>query len=114
MDANQSAMPIHPFDDNQLKTKAATAKPVPLDALALLSTPSHVVVHPHFLLQPAFAMKVDKVQGQTMDRVVVVLLAHQLAITIFQHACLPVAVSWVKERQHLCIWTIQISSGNHS
>ena len=103
LDKKHVIVPIRPFSDKKLRSRIATAKPVPLDAPTLLSTPSRVVTLSHFPLQPAFAMTVDKAQGQTIDRVIVALSKRQLAITDFQYACLYVAVSRVKQRQHLRI-----------
>ena len=57
-------------------------------------------------LQPAFAITLDKAQGQTLDRVIVALSKHQLSITNFQYACLYVALSRVRKRQHLQILLI--------
>ena len=54
-------------------------------------------------MQPAFAMTVDKAQGQTIERVIVALSKRKLGITDFQYVCLYVAMSRVKMGQHLRI-----------
>ena len=48
-------------------------------------------------------MSVDKVQGQTIDRVILALSNRKLNITDFQYACLYVVMSCVKMGQHLRI-----------
>ena len=90
LDKEKMILSICPYDDVQLRA--------PLDAPNLLSLPSHVVIQQLFPLQPAFAITVDKAQGQTLDRVIVALSKRQLSITNFQYACLYVALSRVRKK----------------
>lgn len=103
MDKNKVIVPIRPYDDTQLRAQAAITKPVALEAPSLLSSPSRVVIQHIFPLQPTFALTIDKAQGQTIKRVIIALSKRKLSITDFQYACLYVALSRVKMRQHIRI-----------
>ena len=46
---------------------------------------------------------IDKAQGQTIDRVIIALSKRKLSITDFQYACLYVALSRVKKKEHIQI-----------
>jgi hypothetical protein len=57
-----------------------------------------------FPLQAGFAITVDKAQGQTLDRVILVALSkREMRLVNFTYACFYVAMSRVRKRQHLRI-----------
>ena len=57
----------------------------------------------HFPITCGFAITVDKVQGQTLDRVIVTLSERDYRLMNFTYSCFYVGMSRVKKRKHLRI-----------
>ena len=86
-----------------MSAKAGTLHQTPIHPPTLLRTPSKLVIVPHFPIQLAFAITVEKAQGQTLERVIVALSERNMTITNFRYSCLYVAMSRVREAKHLRI-----------
>ena len=78
-------------------------KPTYIVPANLLIEPCSVVIKNHFPITCGFAITVDKVQGQTLDRVIVTLSERDYRLMNFTYSCFYVGMSRVKKRKHLRI-----------
>ena len=97
LEINKVVITIRRYSNNEISARASIIKAVPIHSQSLLCTLSMVAIVPNFPLQPAFAITVEKAQGQTLDRVIIAMSECDLSITNFKYSCLYIAMSCVRE-----------------
>ena len=83
------------------KTKPSAQAPTFVISPSHLVRPAKVKVYETFPIRGGFAIKVDKAQGQTLDRVIVALSQRKHTISNFTYPCVYVSNSRVRHSNHL-------------
>jgi len=87
-------VPIRPGCNNDRDNKLFVKSPSPL------IRPSRVSFNSIYPLRGAFAITVDKAQGQTLERVIIALSKREHQLSNFDYACVYVATSRVHQTHH--------------
>ena len=85
------------------KTTCSIEKLTYIVPKSLLCEPCSVIIKSIFPITCGFAITVDKVQGQTLDRVIIALSEREHKLMNFTYSCFYVGMSRVKVGDHLRI-----------